>query len=130
MKLALIKLKKLRDPGSSPAILEADAEEPNEVIAEKADEAIEVRLEARELFELRPQQNTRGCLGPEFFELRPQQNTRGCLGPEFFELRPQQNTRLCLGPGIFRIRPQQNTRLCLGLGIFRIKGRSKTLEGV
>ena len=84
LKLALIKLKKLRDPGSSPAILEADAEEPNEVIAEKADEAIEVRLEARELFELRPQQNTRLCLGLGIFRIRPQQNTRLCLGPGIF----------------------------------------------
>ena len=69
MKLALIKLKKLRDPGSSPATLVADAEELNaeelneiiaedfdeailEACAEQADEAIEARLEARKLFEL------------------------------------------------------------------------------
>ena len=50
------------------AILEADAEEANEVDAEKADEAIELVIEARreaarEFFELRPHQNTRLCLG-------------------------------------------------------------------
>ena len=49
-------------------ILEADAEEPNEVIAEEADEAVELVIEARleaarEFFEIRPHQDTRLCLG-------------------------------------------------------------------
>ena len=53
----------------------ADAEELNEIIAEEfdeaileacaeqADEAIEARLEARKLFELKAAANTRLCLG-------------------------------------------------------------------